>query len=404
MAFGSHLIGYRLWRNVSRPLDAVSFADHDPFLGLRVVVSWGFSYHIREANPMKAKITVLPGDGIGVEVTTQAIAVLQKIASQYGHEFSFDEALIGGIAIDKTGTALPPETIAAAETSDAILLGAVGGYKWDNPSAPVRPEQGLLAIRKHFGLFANLRPVKAYPVLASHAPLRAELLEGVDMLFVRELTGGIYFGARQEQGENDYAYDTEYYSVPEVERVAHIAFRAAQGRRKKVASVDKANVLASMRLWRKTVIRVQEDYPDIALEHVLVDSCAMHLLTRPASFDVLVASNMFGDILSDEASVLAGSLGMLPSASLGATRMGLYEPVHGSAPDIAGQGKANPTGAILSAAMLLRYSLSLETEAKAVEAAVEKALANGARTGDTAPRGAKPLSTSEYAAEIINQL
>jgi len=353
---------------------------------------------------MKAKIIVLPGDGIGVEVTAQAVAVLQEIASKYGHDFSFDEALIGGIAIDKTGSALPPETIAAAESSDAILLGAVGGYKWDNPSAPVRPEQGLLGIRKHFGLYANLRPVKAYPALAGYAPLRAELLEGVDLLFVRELTGGIYFGTRQEQGENDYAFDTEYYSVPEVERVAHIAFRAAQGRRKKVASVDKANVLASMRLWRKTVTKVHEDYADIALEHVLVDSCAMHLLTRPSSFDVLVASNMFGDILSDEASVLAGSLGMLPSASLGAAKMGLYEPVHGSAPDIAGQGKANPTGAILSAAMLLRYSLGLEAEAKNVESAVEKALAEGARTGDTAPRGSTPLSTSEYAGAIIGNL
>jgi 3-isopropylmalate dehydrogenase len=270
-------------------------------------------------------------------------------------------------------------------------------------AAPIRPEQGLLKIRKHFGLFANLRPVKAYPALAEYAPLKAHLLEGVDMLFVRELTGGIYFGERQEQGDGDSAYDTELYTVPEVERVAHVAFRAAALRRKKVTSVDKANVLAAMRLWRKTVVKVHEDYNDIALEHVLVDSCAMHLLTRPASFDVLVASNMFGDILSDEASVLAGSLGMLPSASLADGRFGLYEPVHGSAPDIAGQGKANPIGTILSAAMLLRYSLALETEARAVERAVDAALAAGARTADIAGGGAW-VSTREFAQEVILRL
>ena len=353
---------------------------------------------------MKAKITVLPGDGIGVEVTSAAISVLEKIAARYGHEFTFEEALIGGIAIDKTGTALPDETLRTAETSDAILLGAVGGYKWDNPAAPVRPEQGLLGIRKHFGLFANLRPVKTYPALAKHAPLRAELLEGVDMLFVRELTGGIYFGARQEQGDGDTAYDTELYTVPEVERIAHIAFRAAQGRRKKLSSVDKANVLASMRLWRRTVTKVHEDYADVALDHVLVDACAMHLLTRPASFDVLVASNIFGDILSDEASVLAGSLGMLPSASLGAERIGLYEPVHGSAPDIAGQGKANPIGSILSAAMLLRYSLNLEAEAKAVESAVDAVLASGALTADIAPRGGSYVSTTDFAQAVVGEI
>jgi 3-isopropylmalate dehydrogenase len=354
---------------------------------------------------MKARITVLPGDGIGVEVTAAAIDVLNKVAARYGHEFEFHEALIGGIAIDQTGTALPDDTLRQAEQSDAILLGAVGGYKWDNPAAPVRPEQGLLKIRKHFNLYANLRPVKAYPALAQYTPLRAELLEGVDMLFVRELTGGIYFGARQEQGDGDAAYDTELYTVPEVERIAHIAFRAAQGRRKKLTSVDKANVLASMRLWRRTVVNVHEDYAEVALDHVLVDSCAMHLITRPASFDVLVASNMFGDILSDEASVLAGSLGMLPSASLGAERIGLYEPVHGSAPDIAGQGKANPTGAILSAAMLLRYSLNLEAEAAAVEAAVEAVLDEGARTADIASRsGSGYLSTQEYTQAVAGKL
>ncbi len=353
---------------------------------------------------MKAKIMVIAGDGIGVEVTAASVEVLQKVAGKYGHEFSFEEALIGGIAIDKTGTALPDETLRTGEQSDAILLGAVGGPKWDNPAAPVRPEQGLLKIRKHFELYANLRPVKAYPMLAQYTPLRADLLGGVDMLFVRELTGGIYFGPRQEQGDGDSAYDTELYSVPEVERVAHIAFRAAQGRRKKVTSVDKANVLASMRLWRRTVVKVHEDYADVALEHLLVDACTMHMLTRPASFDVIVASNMFGDILSDEASVLAGSLGMLPSASLGAGNIGLYEPVHGSAPDIAGQGKANPIGSILSAAMLLRYSLHLEAEAQAVEAAVEAVLASGARTADIAPRGTDFVSTTEFTQAVIANL
>ncbi|MDK3160608.1 3-isopropylmalate dehydrogenase [Kamptonema cortianum] len=353
---------------------------------------------------MKANIAVLPGDGVGVEVTAAAVRVLETIAGRHGHEFVFQEGLIGGIAIDRTGSALPDETIALCEQTAAILLGAVGGPQWDNPTAAVRPEQGLLRIRKHFNLFANLRPVKAYPALAQHTPLRPELLEGVDMLFVRELTGGIYFGPRQEQGDSDSAYDTELYTVPEVERVAHVAFRAAQGRRKKVTSVDKANVLASMRLWRRTVVRVHEDYPDVTLEHGLVDSCAMHLITRPASFDVLVASNMFGDILSDEASVLAGSLGMLPSASLGSGTMGLYEPVHGSAPDIAGQGKANPTGSVLSAAMLLRYSLGLEAEAQAVEKAVEKTLADGARTADIAPRGGSWISTGEFVDALIANL
>jgi len=353
---------------------------------------------------VKATIAVLPGDGIGPEVTSKAVAVLSKVAAKFGHEFTFNEAIMGGIAIDTTGDSCPPETIKTAEQSDAILLGAVGGPKWSDPTAPVRPEQGLLRIRKHFELFANLRPVKAYPALAQHTPLRADLLENVDMLFVRELTGGIYFGPQQEQGSGDSAYDTELYTVPEVERVAHVAFRAAQGRRKKMASVDKANVMASMRLWRRTVVRVHEDYSDVELEHVLVDACAMYLMTRPASFDVLLAGNMFGDILSDEASVLAGSLGMLPSASLGAGTFGLYEPIHGSAPDIAGQGKANPTGTILSAALLLRYSLGLEAEAKAVESAIEQVLDSGARTADIAPRGGDYISTNEFTESVLAAL
>jgi 3-isopropylmalate dehydrogenase len=352
----------------------------------------------------KAKITVLSGDGIGPEVTSKAVELLQRVASKFGHDFTFEEALMGGIAIDKTGNPLPAETLRVAEQSDAILLGAVGGPKWSDPTSAVRPEQGLLGIRKHFDLFANLRPVKAYPALAQHTPLRPELLENVDMLIVRELTGGIYFGPQQEQGDGDTAYDTEIYSVSEVERVANVAFRAAQRRRNKLTSVDKANVMASMRLWRRTVVKVAEDYSDVELDHILVDACTMYLMMRPASFDVIVASNIFGDILSDEASVLAGSLGMLPSASLGSGSFGLYEPVHGSAPDIAGQGKANPTGTMLSSAMLLRYSLGLEAEAAAVENAVEAALASGARTADIAPRGGSYISTDEFAQTVYANL
>lgn len=350
---------------------------------------------------MKATIAVLSGDGIGPEVTSQAIEVLSWVGSMFGHEFIFNEALMGGIAIDKFGDACPDATIRTCEQSDAILLGAVGGPKWSDPTASIRPEQGLLRIRKHFDLFANLRPVKAYPSLVAHTPLRPELLRDVDLLFVRELTGGIYFGPRQEQGDGDKAYDTELYTVPEVERVAQVAFRAAQGRRKKVTSVDKANVMASMRLWRRTVVKVHEDYPDVELDHLLVDACAMYLVTHPARFDVLLASNMFGDILSDEASVLAGSLGMLPSASLGSGTFGLYEPIHGSAPDIAGQGKANPIGAILSAAMLLRYSLGLDKEAIVVEQAVEAALESGTRTADIATKGGTYSSTTEFTQAVL---
>jgi 3-isopropylmalate dehydrogenase len=353
---------------------------------------------------MKAKIAVLPGDGIGPEVTNKAVQVLEKVAGKFGHEFTFDEALMGGVAIDKTGNPLPDKTLAVCEQANAILLGAVGGPQWSDPTAPVRPEQGLLKIRQHFGLFANLRPVKVYPTLADHAPLRRDLLDDVDMLFVRELTGGIYFGNRQEQDDGKDAYDTMYYTRDEVERVANVAFRAAQGRRKKLTSVDKANVLAAMRLWRRTVVEVHEDYADVELEHLLVDAATMHMLTRPADFDVILAGNMFGDILSDEASVLAGSLGMLPSASLGTGRFGLYEPIHGSAPDIAGQGKANPTAMILSAAMLLRYSLDLPDEADAVEAAVDQVITSGARTADIAPRGGDYVSTDELATAVMDAL
>lgn len=351
---------------------------------------------------MRATITTLPGDGIGPEVTAKAVTALEKIASKFGHEFIFHEALMGGIAIDTTGTSLPDETISTCEQGDAILLGAVGGPKWSDPAAKVRPEQGLLKIRQHFGLFANLRPVKAYPALAEHAPLRPDLLENIDIMFVRELTGGLYFGPREEQGDTGTeSFDTLLYTVPEVERVAHVAFRAAQGRRGKLTSVDKANVLASMRLWRRTVVKVHEDYSDVELEHLLVDACTMHLLTRPADFDVIVAGNMFGDILSDEASVLAGSLGMLASASLGDGKFGLYEPVHGSAPDIAGQGKANPIGMILSVAMMLRYSLDLDSEASAIEHAVEQTLAEGLRTADIASGEGRLVDTKTMTDAII---
>ncbi len=350
---------------------------------------------------MKANIAVLPGDGVGPEIMAQALRVLAKIGEKFGHEFVTKEGLIGGIAIDEIGNSFPDATRQLCEQSDAILLAAVGGYKWDNPTAPDRPERGLLAMRKHFELFANLRPVKTYPALAAYVPLRADLLEGVDILFVRELTGGAYFGPRKEMGDGDDAYDTMLYSRAEVERVANVAFRAAQMRRKKLTSVDKANVLASMRLWRSTVVKVHEEYSDVALDHVLVDACAMHLLTRPASFDVVLAENMFGDILSDEASVLAGSLGMLPSASLGATAFGLYEPVHGSAPDIAGKNIANPIGMFLSVALMLRYSLQLEAEAQAIETAIDAVLADGLRTRDIARPGEDSATTTEFTDAVL---
>ncbi|MYD10956.1 MAG: 3-isopropylmalate dehydrogenase [Chloroflexi bacterium] len=353
---------------------------------------------------MKATIAVLPGDGIGPEVVAKSVELLSAIAAKYGHDLRFVEGLIGGIAIDATGDPLPAATIEICEKADAILLGAVGGPKWSDPTATVQPERGLLELRQRFGLFANLRPVKTYPALVEHAPLRAELLQDVDILFVRELVSGIYFGERQEQGDGDTSYDTMSYSRAEVEQVAAVAFRAAQGRRKTLCSVDKANVLATMRLWRRTIVDVHEEYSDVELEHLLVDAATMHLLTRPSSFDVIVAGNMFGDILSDEASVLAGSLGMLPSASLRADQFGLYEPVHGSAPDIAGQGKANPVGMFLSAAMLLRYSLGLDDEARAIESAIDAALDAGLRTADIASPGQASVSTDEFAAAVIQRL
>ncbi|MCC7354272.1 MAG: 3-isopropylmalate dehydrogenase [Anaerolineae bacterium] len=352
---------------------------------------------------MKATIAVLAGDGIGPEVVAEGIKVLQSVATRYGHSFAFPQALVGGCAIDVTGKPLPTETFSLCQASDAVLFGAVGGPKWDDPSAKVRPEQGLLEIRKGLGLFANLRPVRVYPQLVEASTLRPEVLRGVDILVVRELTGGLYFGERQEGTER--AYDTMVYTRPEIERVVRVAARAAQGRRKKLASVDKANILASSRLWRRvTTELLSREFSDLQVEHVLVDACAMYLIRRPATFDVIVTENMFGDILTDEAAMLAGSMGMLPSASLGEGRRGLYEPIHGTAPDIAGKHIANPLATILSCAMLLRHSLGLEVEAKAVEDAVAAILAEGKRTVDIATKGESPISTVQMGDAVARQV
>jgi 3-isopropylmalate dehydrogenase len=353
---------------------------------------------------MEFTIAVLGGDGIGPEVTAQARRVLEAVGAAYGHRFTFQEGLVGGIAIDREGTALPDATMELCRASDAVLFGAVGGPKWDDPTAEVRPEQGLLALRKGLGLFANLRPVKLEPSLVEASTIKADVLRGTDMLVLRELTGGIYFGERGRRDEGRTAFDTMIYTVPEIERVVRMACELARGRRSHVTSVDKANVLETSRLWRETATRVAREYPDVTVEHLLVDACAMHLIRRPASFDVIVTENMFGDILTDEASMLAGSMGMLPSASLAEGSMGLYEPIHGSAPDIAGQGIANPVGAILSAALLLRHSLKLETEAQAVEQAVQATLAEGYRTRDIAEPGAETVATDVMGTLIAQRL
>ncbi len=328
-------------------------------------------------------IVLLPGDGIGPEVVREARKTLEALSPLFDLQFTFEERLIGGIAIDETGQPLPEETLQACRQADAVLLGAVGGPKWSDPTAAVRPEQGLLGIRKGLGLYANLRPVKIYPQLISASSLKPDVLAGVDLLVVRELTGGIYFGPREEGSEE--AYDTMLYTRPEVERVVRVAAKAAQERRGKLTSVDKANVLASSRLWRQTTQHlVETEFPDVTLEHVLVDAMTMYLIRRPADFDVIVSGNMFGDIITDEAAMLAGSMGMLPSASLGEGRVGLYEPIHGSAPDIAGQGVANPLATILSTAMMLRYSFGEKDAADVIERAVERSLDAGYRTPDLA--------------------
>jgi 3-isopropylmalate dehydrogenase len=352
---------------------------------------------------MKFSILVLAGDGIGPEVVAEGTRVLRAVGAKYGHQFDLREALLGGIAIDRTGTALPPATLELARRSDAVLLGAVGGPKWDDPTAAVRPEQGLLAIRRELGLYANLRPVNIHPRLLGASTLKPEVLKGVDLLVVRELIGGIYFGEKHR--EPDRASDLCVYTTPEIERVVRRACELARARRKKLTSVDKANVLESSRLWRRvTTELVRREYPDLELEHVLVDACAMYLARRPASFDVIVTENMFGDILTDEASVLAGSMGLLPSASLGDGRLGLYEPIHGSAPDIAGRGISNPYATILSVAMLLRHSLGLDEEAGAVERAVSGAIERGVLTADVAPAGTTPATTTQAGQAVVDGL
>lgn len=363
---------------------------------------------------MRAVIAVLAGDGVGPEVSAQAVRVLQAVAARGDHDFEFAEGLIGGIAIDETGEPLPVATRRLVTGADAVFLGAVGGPKWSDPAATVRPEQGLLGLRALLGVYANIRPVTVHPALAAAAPLKPELLRDVDILFVRELTGGLYFGEkthdRDAAGASIRASDLCVYTAEEVERVVRMAAQVARGRKERLLSVDKANVLATSRLWREVVTRVmREEFPDVAVEHALVDSFAMHLITSPSRFDVVVTENLFGDILTDEAAVLAGSIGVLPSASLGdarpdGLRRGLYEPIHGSAPDIAGKGIANPAGAILSAALLLRHSLGLDDEATAIEAAVSAVITRGSRTADCVEPGQPACSTSEFGDAVVAHL
>jgi 3-isopropylmalate dehydrogenase len=352
---------------------------------------------------MEFNIVLLPGDGIGPEVVAEAARLLDVMAGKYNHTFRYQERLMGGCSIDRYGISLTDETLADCQAADAILFGAVGGPKWDDPNAKDRPERGLLRLRKGLGVFANLRPVSVHPALVDASPLKPERLKGVDIIVVRELTGGLYFGQpkmREIQDGCERAVDTlEYYDF-EIRRILELGFRLAKERKRKVTSVDKANVLESSRLWRQVAAQVGKEHPEVTLEHQLVDSAAMKLITNPSSFDVVVTENMFGDILTDEASVLAGSMGMLPSASLSEGSVGLYEPIHGSAPDIAGKGIANPVGTILSAALLLRYSLRLEEPARAIEAAVDRAITDGARTSDLGGT----LTTRQMTDEIIKSL
>ncbi len=357
---------------------------------------------------MQKNIALLRGDGIGPEIVDSAVAVLEVVAEKFGHRFNFTPYLIGGAAIDATGNPLPQETVDGCLSADSVLLGAVGGPKWDTLPANLRPEKGLLGIRAAMGLYTNLRPAKLYPALKEECPLRADIVaQGFDLMMVRELTGGIYFGerGRREGKYGPEAWDTEAYSVMEVERIAHAAFDAARKRRKNVISIDKANVLETSRLWRETVHRIAEEYPDVTCTDMLVDNAAMQLVRRPSQFDVVVTSNMFGDILSDEASQITGSIGMLPSASLGATTRGLYEPIHGSAPDIAGQDKANPIATVLSAAMMLRYAFDMMDEADCIEKAIDKVLEDGIRTADiVGSSGISPIGCKQMTEEIIKRL
>lgn len=356
---------------------------------------------------MRLRVTVLPGDGIGPEVTSEAVRVLQTVASIHGYHFDFTEHLIGGVAIKESGSPLPRPTLDACLSSDAVLLGAVGAPEYDRLPAHQRPEAGLLLLRRALGGYANLRPAISYPSIASCSPLRPEIAQGTDILIVRELLGGLYFGEPRgftdsDSERNKAAVNTMRYSVDEIERVSRVAFEAARDRRRKVTSVDKANVLETSQLWRQTVSRVAGDYPEIELEHLYVDACAMHLITNPGRFDVLLTENLFGDILSDEAAVITGSLGMLPSATIGGD-VGLYEPVHGSAPDIAGKGIANPFGAIASAALLLRHSAQLERDAIDIESAIESVLEAGYRTPDIANDNGGYIATTSEIGELVTE-
>ena len=353
---------------------------------------------------MNASFALLPGDGIGPEIVAEARNVLEAVADTYGRTFDFTEHLVGGCAIDSTGMALPSATLQACRASDAVLLGAVGGPEWSDPTAEIRPEDGLLGLRKELGLYGNIRPVRTYDVLLDASPLRPNIVAGTDIVFFRELTGGIYFGGDSVSDDGNEVVSHMRYDVGEVERIVRMAAAAARDRSKRLTSVDKANVLSVSRLWRRTTERVMADeFPDIELEHVLVDAMAMYLLSRPTDFDVVVTGNMFGDILTDEASMLVGSLGLLPSASLGSGPLGLYEPIHGSAPDIAGKGIANPLATILAAAMALRYSLKLEEEARAIENAVESVLQAGLRTSDIAA-GGESVGTREMGEAVTEKI
>lgn len=352
------------------------------------------------------KITVIPGDGIGKEITDSAVEILKKADEIYGLDLTYTYKDAGGTAYDKYGVPLPADTVETAKASDAVLFGAVGGNQWDALSPELRPERAILGLRKELGLYVNLRPVKVFDILAEYSPLKKEIARGTDLLIVRELIGGIYFGDKCESEIHngvERAWDLENYSIPEVDRITRFAMEAARKRRNKVTSVDKSNVLATSRLWRRTVTKISEDYPDIALDHLYVDNCAMQLAIHPSQFDVIVTGNLFGDILSDEAAVLSGSIGMLPSASIGELTS-LYEPIHGSAPDIAGKGIANPSATILSAAMLLRYSLNEGKAADAIEAAVETALQEGYRTPDLYKEGFKKVDTEGMTAAVLKYL
>ncbi|WP_234123316.1 3-isopropylmalate dehydrogenase [Clostridium hydrogenum] len=353
------------------------------------------------------KVSVIPGDGIGVDITEQAIKVLEKIGGKYGTKFNFTTLKAGGCAIDEFGTPLPEATLEECKKSDAVFLGAVGGPKWDTLPGNQRPEKALMGLRGGLGLYANLRPAKVYNILKSASPLKEAIIDkGIDLLVVRELTGGIYFGERGRGAEEDvnYAYDTEKYNVEEIKRIAHVAFKAAMKRNKKVTSVDKANILESSRLWRETVVEVAKEYPEVELNHLYVDNTAMQLVRDPSQFDVILTSNIFGDILSDEASMITGSIGMLPSASLRNDSFGMYEPIHGSAPDIAGKDLANPLAQILSAAMMLEYSFNMSEAARDIENAVEKVLEKGYRTGDIYTEGMKKVGTKEMGKLVLEEI